>query len=94
MNWTEAPRRARGDLIPLLFWRPPPRAAPFTRRKGKIFFAQGEATDSIFYIKKGKVKITVLSKQGKEAVVALLGADDAAEAALVRVRRSVVRFTP
>jgi hypothetical protein len=36
----------------------------------------------------------VLSKQGKEAVVALLGADDAAEAALVRVRRSVVRFTP
>jgi CRP-like cAMP-binding protein len=45
-------------------------------RKGKLFFAQGDATDAIFYIKKGKVKITVLSKQGKEAVVALLGADE------------------
>jgi CRP-like cAMP-binding protein len=44
--------------------------------KGKIFFAQGDATDAIFYIKKGKVKITVVSKQGKEAVVALLSADE------------------
>jgi CRP/FNR family transcriptional regulator, cyclic AMP receptor protein len=47
-----------------------------TNRKGNIFFAQGDAADAIFYIKKGKVKITVVSKQGKEAVVALLGADE------------------
>jgi CRP/FNR family transcriptional regulator, cyclic AMP receptor protein len=47
-----------------------------TSRKGKIFFAQGDVTDAIFYIKKGKVKITVVSKQGKEAVVALLSADE------------------
>jgi CRP/FNR family cyclic AMP-dependent transcriptional regulator len=47
-----------------------------THRKGEIFFAQGDATDAIFYIKKGKVKITVVSKQGKEAVVALLSADE------------------
>jgi len=47
-----------------------------THRKGKIFFAQGDAADAIFYIKKGKVKVTVVSKQGKEAVVALLGADE------------------
>src|ERR1700745_3733401 len=47
-----------------------------THRKGTTFFAQGDATDAIFYIKKGKVKITVVSKQGKEAVVALLGADE------------------
>jgi CRP/FNR family cyclic AMP-dependent transcriptional regulator len=47
-----------------------------THQKGKIFFAQGDATNAIFYIKKGKVKITVVSKQGKEAVVALLGADE------------------
>jgi CRP/FNR family cyclic AMP-dependent transcriptional regulator len=45
-------------------------------RKGNIFFSQGDATDAIFYIKKGNVKITVLSKQGKEAVVALLSADE------------------
>jgi CRP-like cAMP-binding protein len=35
-------------------------------------FAQGDAADAIFYIHKGKVKITVFSKEGKEAVVALL----------------------
>ena len=36
-------------------------------------FAQGDSADSIFYIHKGKVKVTVLSNQGKEAVVAMLG---------------------
>jgi CRP/FNR family transcriptional regulator, cyclic AMP receptor protein len=47
-----------------------------THRKGKIFFAQGDAADAVFYIQKGKVKVTVLSKQGKEAIVALLSADE------------------
>jgi CRP/FNR family cyclic AMP-dependent transcriptional regulator len=47
-----------------------------THRKGDKFFAQGDAADAIFYIKKGKVKVTVVSKQGKEAVVALLGSDE------------------
>jgi len=42
----------------------------------QIIFAQGDAADSVFYIKTGKVKVTVLSKQGKEAVVALLGMDE------------------
>jgi CRP/FNR family transcriptional regulator, cyclic AMP receptor protein len=45
-------------------------------RKGKILFAQGDVADAVFYLKKGKVKVTVLSKQGKEAVVALLSADE------------------
>ena len=36
-------------------------------------FAQGDPADSIFYIHSGKVKVTVLSNQGKEAVVAILG---------------------
>jgi CRP/FNR family transcriptional regulator, cyclic AMP receptor protein len=35
-------------------------------------FAQGDPADSLFYIHKGKVKITVLSKEGKEAIVAIL----------------------
>ena len=39
-------------------------------------FAQGDPADAIFYILKGKVKLAVLSKQGKEAVVALLSAGD------------------
>ena len=40
---------------------------------GQTVFAQGDSADSIFYIHKGKVKVTVLSNQGKEAVVAMLG---------------------
>jgi len=40
-----------------------------THPKKEAIFAQGAAADAVFYIKKGKVKVTVLSKQGKEAVV-------------------------
>ena len=47
-----------------------------THPKKQIIFTQGDAADSVFYIRKGKVKVTVLSKQGKEAVVALLGIDE------------------
>jgi CRP/FNR family transcriptional regulator, cyclic AMP receptor protein len=42
----------------------------------QIVYAQGDPADSVFYIHKGKAKVTVLSEQGKEAVVALLGASD------------------
>jgi CRP/FNR family cyclic AMP-dependent transcriptional regulator len=42
----------------------------------KAVFRQGEASDSVFYIQTGKVKLTVISKRGKEAVVAILGTGD------------------
>jgi hypothetical protein len=42
-------------------------------RKDQIVFSQGEVAESIFYIQQGKVKLTVVSEQGKEAVVAILG---------------------
>ena len=45
-------------------------------RKDQVVFSQGELADAVFYVQKGKVKVTVVSDQGKEAVVALLGADD------------------
>jgi CRP/FNR family cyclic AMP-dependent transcriptional regulator len=45
-------------------------------RKNQVVFSQGEAADAVFHIQKGKVKITVVSEQGKEAVVAILGPDD------------------
>jgi len=45
-------------------------------QKKQVIFAQGDVADSVIYIKKGKVKVTVVSKQGKEAVVAILGADE------------------
>jgi CRP/FNR family transcriptional regulator, cyclic AMP receptor protein len=45
-------------------------------RKNQKVFSQGDAADSVFYIQKGKVKITVVSEHGKEAVVAILGIDE------------------
>jgi CRP/FNR family cyclic AMP-dependent transcriptional regulator len=47
-----------------------------THTKGQIVFAQGDPADTVFYIKKGKIKVTVLSEHGKEAIVAILGADE------------------
>ena len=41
-------------------------------REDQIVFSQGDPADAVFYIQKGKVKITVVSEQGKEAVVAIL----------------------
>ncbi len=45
-------------------------------RKDQLVFRQGDPSDAVFYIHSGKVKKTVISEQGKEAVVALLGAGD------------------
>ena len=45
-------------------------------RKDRIVFAQGDPADAVFYIQKGKVKVTVKSEQGKEAIVGILGADE------------------
>jgi CRP-like cAMP-binding protein len=44
--------------------------------KDQIVFSQGDPADAVLYIQKGKVKVTVLSEQGKEAVVAILAADE------------------
>ena len=44
--------------------------------KNQIVYTQGDPSDSVFFIQSGKVKKTVVSEQGKEAVVALLGTDD------------------
>jgi CRP/FNR family cyclic AMP-dependent transcriptional regulator len=45
-------------------------------RKDQIIFSQGQVADAVFYIQKGKIKLTVLSEHGKEAVVAMLGPGD------------------
>ena len=45
-------------------------------RKDQIVFSQGDPADAVFYIQSGKVKLTVVSEQGKEAVVAMLGTND------------------
>jgi CRP/FNR family cyclic AMP-dependent transcriptional regulator len=40
--------------------------------KEKVVFAQGDAADAVFYIQKGEIKLSVISEQGKEAVVGIL----------------------
>jgi CRP/FNR family transcriptional regulator, cyclic AMP receptor protein len=43
-----------------------------TSPKKQIIFAQGDASDAVFYIQTGKIKLSVVSQQGKEAVIAIL----------------------
>jgi len=45
-------------------------------KKRQAIFAQGEPADAVFYIQKGRAKVTVVSNQGKEAAIALLGPED------------------
>src|SRR4029078_28361 len=43
-----------------------------TPHKKQILYSQGDAADAVFYIQRGKVKLTVVSQQGREAVIAIL----------------------
>jgi len=45
-------------------------------RKDDVVFLQSSPAEAVFYIQKGKIKIVVASKQGKEAVIAILGPGD------------------
>ena len=44
--------------------------------KDQTVFSQGDHADAVFYIQKGKAKVTVVSEQGKEAVVAIFGTNE------------------
>jgi CRP/FNR family transcriptional regulator, cyclic AMP receptor protein len=45
-------------------------------KENKIIYSQGDPADSVFYVHTGKVKVTVVSKLGKEAIVAIRGPDE------------------
>ena len=45
-------------------------------QKKQIIFAQGDAADAVFYVRTGKVKLTVVSNSGKEATIGMLGERD------------------
>src|SRR6188472_350797 len=47
-----------------------------TYSKGKVVFSQGQPSDAVMYVQKGGIKMSVLSRTGKEAVVAMLGPGD------------------
>jgi CRP/FNR family cyclic AMP-dependent transcriptional regulator len=42
----------------------------------QLLFSQGDSADSIFYVRKGRAKLTVVSKSGKEATIAVISAED------------------
>ena len=43
-------------------------------KKKEVFFSQGDAADCVYFLQSGRVKLTVISKEGKEATIALLTA--------------------
>ena len=45
-------------------------------RKNNKIFAQGDPAEAVFYVQKGEIKVTVLSAQGREAVIAILARDE------------------
>jgi CRP/FNR family cyclic AMP-dependent transcriptional regulator len=45
-------------------------------RKNEVIFSQGDAADAVFYVQKGKLKVTVVSNRGKEAVAAIIDPDE------------------
>ena len=63
---------AHGDFNPQAFLAEVGEGKTVSRyHKNQIVFSQGDPADSIFYIQKGRVKVVVLSEQGKEAVVGI-----------------------
>ena len=44
--------------------------------KGQVVFSQGDPGDAVFYIQKGRAKLTVVSEHGKEVVIAILGVEE------------------
>ncbi len=70
----------------------PPKARPFDikgflesggvsgkvveRRSGEVVYSQGDPCDTVFYVQQGGVKLRVISHEGKEAIVAMLGPGD------------------
>jgi CRP-like cAMP-binding protein len=59
-----------------------------TYAKGEAVFVQGDVADAVYYVQRGEVKISVVSEQGREAIVAVLGARDFfGEACLAGQRR-------
>ena len=69
-----AAKRTSLDVTEL--FRQEPGLSVSTYSKNQIIYRQGDPANSVFYVHKGKVKVTVVSKRGKEAVVAIRGPDE------------------
>ena len=74
-NKTSKPKGTRFDPAKFLETAAKGRVVS-THRKKEIIFSQGDPADAVIYIKKGNVKVCVISNDGKEAVIAILGTDE------------------
>ena len=68
-------KRSSFDVLGFLTQRGPTRTIT-NYQTNQSLYAQGDAADSVFYIHTGKVKVSVVSERGKEAVVAIRGPDE------------------
>jgi CRP/FNR family transcriptional regulator, cyclic AMP receptor protein len=67
-------KRAKASFDPKIFLAKVGDGKTISRyRKDQIIFSQGQVAEAVFYIQQGRIKLTVVSEQGREAVVAILG---------------------
>jgi CRP/FNR family cyclic AMP-dependent transcriptional regulator len=70
-------KRAKASFDPKIFLAKVGEGKTISKyRNDQVIFRQGDVADAVFYLQKGKVKLTVISAQGKEAVIAILGPGD------------------
>jgi len=60
--------------------------------KKQTIFVQGDSSDAVFYIQKGKVKLTVVSRSGKEATIGILKEGDSLASQLLHEQVQEVRL--
>jgi CRP/FNR family cyclic AMP-dependent transcriptional regulator len=64
-------------LSPAAFFARPGKGRRIAKyRNHQIIFSQGDVADAVFYIQKGKMKVSIISTRGKEAVASILGPDE------------------
>jgi CRP/FNR family cyclic AMP-dependent transcriptional regulator len=71
-----SPRTRRGFDLAAYLESAGPASQVVKYRRGEVVFAQGDPGDDVRYIQKGAITLSVLSRTGKEAVVAMLGSGD------------------
>ena len=69
---TNAPPERADSFDPLLFLKLSAGKTAQVYLAEECVFSQGDAADAVFYVQSGKVKLTVVAKSGKEAVIAIL----------------------
>ena len=63
------------NLEPYLRKATPP-AKPVEYKESRVIYSQGDRADKVYYLLRGRVKITVVSRRGTEAVIGILGPGD------------------